>query len=58
MRAASVEAARNTSSERNEQQQQRDQQRENAERFGHGEAEDQIAELALSPCRCMRCPRR
>src|SRR5664279_4499852 len=30
-----------------EQQQQRDQQREDAERFGHGEAEDQVAELAL-----------
>src|SRR5258708_32267375 len=38
----------NSFSERNEQQQQRDQQRENAERFGHGEAEDQVAELALS----------
>src|SRR5687767_215929 len=30
-----------------EQQQQRDQQREDAERFGHGEAEDQVAELGL-----------
>src|SRR5579864_7596846 len=30
-----------------EQQEQRDQQREDAERFGHGEAEDQVAELAL-----------
>src|SRR3989304_6226163 len=30
-----------------EQQQQRDQQREDAERFGHGEPEDQVAELAL-----------
>src|SRR4051794_6050736 len=33
-----------------EQQEQRDQQREDAERFGHGEAEDQVAELALG-CR-------
>src|SRR5437016_6608564 len=32
------------------QQQQRDQQRENAERLGDGEAEDQVAELALG-CR-------
>ena len=30
-----------------EEQQQRDQQREDAERFGHGEPEDQVAELAL-----------
>src|SRR5262249_16093570 len=30
-----------------EQQQQRNQQREDAERFGHGEPEDQVAELAL-----------
>src|SRR5688500_8841151 len=30
-----------------EQQQQRDQQREDAERFGHGKAEDQVAELGL-----------
>src|SRR5436853_47551 len=30
-----------------EQQQQRDQQREDAHRFGHREAEDQVAELAL-----------
>src|SRR5579883_2392703 len=30
-----------------EKQQQRDQQRENAERFGHSEAENQVAELAL-----------
>src|SRR5215472_5456223 len=30
----------------NEQQEQRDQQREDAERFGQGEAEDQVAELA------------
>src|ERR1051325_6491219 len=30
-----------------EQQQQRDQQREDAERFGDGEAEDQVAELTL-----------
>src|SRR6266481_9078813 len=30
-----------------EQQQQRDQQREDAERFGHGETEDQVGELAL-----------
>src|SRR6266568_8801587 len=30
-----------------EQEQQRDQQREDAERFGHGEPEDQVAELAL-----------
>src|SRR5665213_2262262 len=30
-----------------EQQQQRDQQREDAERFGDGEPEDQVAELAL-----------
>src|SRR5436190_14283033 len=33
-----------------EQQQQRDQQRKDAERFGHGKAENQIAELALG-CR-------
>src|ERR1044072_9634452 len=33
-----------------EQQQERDQQREDAERFGHGEPEDQVAELALG-CR-------
>src|SRR5262245_49777300 len=39
--------ARSCRSERNEQQEQRDQQREDAERFGHGEAEDQVAELAL-----------
>src|SRR4029079_14511968 len=39
--------ARSCRSERNEQQQQRDQQREDAEHFGHGEAEDQVAELAL-----------
>src|SRR5471030_2974637 len=30
-----------------EQQQQRDQQREDAERFGDGKPEDQVAELAL-----------
>src|SRR2546423_10646586 len=30
-----------------EQQQQCDQQREDAERFGHGEPEDEVAELAL-----------
>ena len=30
-----------------EQEQQRDQQREDAERFGHGEAENQAAELAF-----------
>src|SRR6185437_2386414 len=30
-----------------EQQQERDQQREDAERFGHGETENQVAELAL-----------
>jgi hypothetical protein len=30
-----------------EQEQQRDQQREDAERFGHREAENQVAELAL-----------
>jgi hypothetical protein len=30
-----------------EQQQERDQKRENAERFGHREAEDQTSELAL-----------
>src|SRR5258708_7936464 len=30
-----------------EQQQQRDQQREDAERFGDGEPEDQVAELTL-----------
>ena len=30
-----------------EQQQQRDQQREDAERFGDGEAENQVAELTL-----------
>src|SRR5262249_13153188 len=30
-----------------EQQQQRDQQREDAERFRHGEAENQVSELAL-----------
>jgi hypothetical protein len=29
------------------QEQERDQQREDAERFGHGEPEDQVAELAL-----------
>src|SRR6202012_35124 len=31
-----------------EQKQERDQQRENAERFGNGEAENQVAELALT----------
>jgi hypothetical protein len=45
MRAARRQ--RQNASELNEQQEQRDQQRENAERFGHGEAEDQVAELAL-----------
>jgi len=30
-----------------EQQQERDQQREDAERFGDGEAEDEVAELSL-----------
>src|SRR3978361_991553 len=30
-----------------EQEEERDQQREDAERFGHGEAENQVAELAL-----------
>src|SRR6185295_16715263 len=30
-----------------EQQEERDQQREDAERFGHGKPEDQVAELAL-----------
>src|ERR1700742_1884404 len=30
-----------------EQEKERDQQREDAERFGHGEPEDQVAELAL-----------
>ena len=34
-----------------EQQQERDQQRENAERFGHREAEDQPAELAVDRAR-------
>src|SRR6202022_4618641 len=40
-------SARSMKRSESEQQQQRDQQREDAERFGHGEAENQVAELAL-----------
>src|ERR1700684_3105484 len=42
--------ARSVERSEREQEQQRDQQREDAERFGHGEAENQVAELALG-CR-------
>src|SRR5262249_44607873 len=55
MRAPPDSGRRETSSERNEQQEQRDQQREDAERFGHGEAEDQVAELALGCRRIAYC---
>jgi hypothetical protein len=39
----------------NKQQQDRDEQREDAQSFGHGEAEDQIAELALCCGRITHC---
>src|SRR6266852_3788774 len=45
---AGLRSAIRASSLESEQQQERDQQREDAKRLGDGEAEDQVAELALS----------
>src|SRR6266853_3794120 len=44
---AGLRSALRASSLEGEQQQERDQQREDAERLGDGEAEDQVAELTL-----------
>src|SRR6266481_5911506 len=52
---AGLRSAVRASSLESEQQQERDQQREDAERLGDGEAEDQVGELALSGRRIAQC---